>query len=148
MRPLPDIDVASTVLSTFVLVVAALLAWHERSHRRGRDTELSAEDAAHYARQDGRRGLGIAILVVLAVAVLIGSRIPPRVGPRANPEFVEIWLGVFALILTLLWLALADWVALRRFAGRHRKEIFRERIDLLRRDLQQRKPTGGNGYLE
>jgi len=148
MRPLPDIGVASMVLSTFVLLVAALLAWHERRDRGQRSADLSPEDAEHFARQDGRRGFGLVILVILAVALVVGSRMPARAGAGANPQFVELWLGVFALILTLLWLALADWVALRRFAGRHRKEIFRERIDLLRRDLQARKSPGGNGHLE
>ncbi len=78
------------------------------------------------------------ILILLAVGLVVGSRLPVRAGGRANIDFFLVWLGVFGLILALLRLALADWVALRRFAGRHRKEIFRERIDLLRRDLQDR----------
>ena len=148
MRPLADIDVASKVVAGLVFVVAGLLAWHEWRGRRDRSPELSDEDLAHFAHQDGRRSFGILILAGLAVALVIGSRIPPIVNARANPEFVGIWLGVFAMILGLLWLALADWIALRRFAGRHRKAIFRERIDLLRRDLRRRNQSGTNGHLE
>ncbi len=142
MRPPPDINTASLALSTLVVLVAAGLAWFEWRGHRARGTGLSLEDARHFRRQGARRGVGLLILLALAVGLVVGSRIPIRAGMHANPNFVAAWLAIFALILALLWLAMADWVALRRFAGRHRKAIFRERIDLLRRDLAERDRDG------
>ena len=65
--------------------------------------------------------VGIAVLVLLAVGLVVGSRIPHKLGNRTNPQFLGIWLGVFLLIFFLLSLAMIDWLALRIFARRHRK---------------------------
>src|SRR4051812_19723769 len=113
MPPAPDITSASLVLSSVVLIVAALLGWREWADRRVRDPDPSAEDRVHFATQDARRSTGIVILVLLAVGVAIGSRTPIRVDQRANPLFVGIWLGVFVLIFVILLLAMFDWIALR-----------------------------------
>jgi hypothetical protein len=40
---------------------------------------------------------------------------------------------------------LIDWFALRIFARRHRDQILRERIELLRPDKRPRKTENGNG---
>ena len=47
----------------------------------------------------------------------------------------------------LLTLAMIDWVALRLFARRHRNQILRERIEILREEarLKKSRETGGNG---
>src|SRR3954447_7317637 len=144
----PEIATASLVLTTVVLLVAALLAWREWNDRRARDPDLSHEDYAHFAGQDARRTLGIVVLVLLAAGVAVGSRTPPRVGNQANPQFVGIWLGVFVLIFVALSLAMLDWMALRRFARRHRGQILRERLEILREQARLKKASGeeGNGH--
>ena len=143
-----DIATASLVLSSAVLLVAALLGWREWVDRRDRAAELSPEDARHFGHQDTRRTLGIVVMVVLAIGLVVGSRVPHKVGNQTNPQFLEIWLGVFLLILFLLSLALIDWIALRMFARRHRSEILRERIEILREEARRKKAVNGNGHDE
>ncbi len=145
-----DMATASLVLSTVVLIVAALLGWREWRDRRDRDPDLSPEDARHYAFQDTRRFLGIVVMVLLAVGLVVGSRLPIRVGGKTNPQFLAIWFGVFLLIFVLLTLAMLDWVALRLFARRHRNQILRERIEILREEKRRReaRTDEGNGHGE
>jgi UDP-N-acetylmuramyl pentapeptide phosphotransferase/UDP-N-acetylglucosamine-1-phosphate transferase len=140
-----DMATASLVLSSFVLLVAAFLGWKEWSDRRGRNPDLSPEDARHFGHQDVRRAMGIGVMALLAVGLYVGSRVPHKIANRSNPQFVGIWLGIFLLILFLLGLAMLDWLALRVFARRHRNQILRERIELLKRDKQPRKIEGTNG---
>ena len=144
-----DIATASLVLSTVVVVVAGLLGWREWADRRDRSEELSDADARHFGHQDRRRLLGIVVLVFLAVGLVIGSRVAPKLANRANPQFLGIWLGVFLLILFLLSLALIDWIALRLFARRHRDEILRERLEILQEEKRRKadaREGGGNGH--
>jgi UDP-N-acetylmuramyl pentapeptide phosphotransferase/UDP-N-acetylglucosamine-1-phosphate transferase len=144
-----DITTASLVLSSFVLLVAGLLSWREWVDRRGRPLqELSPEDVRHFSHQDRRRTLGIVVLIALAVGLLVGSRIPHKLGIQSNPQFLAIWFGVFLLISLLLFLAMIDWLALRIFARRHRSRILRERIEILRDEARRRKAyeAGGNGH--
>jgi hypothetical protein len=140
-----DIATASLVLSSSVLLVTGLLGWKEWSDRRGRNPDPSPEDARHFGHQDSRRLLGIAVMVLLAVGLVVGSRISPKIENRANPQFLTIWLGVFLLILFLLSLAMIDWLALRLFARRHRNEMLRERIEILREEASRKKATSGDG---
>jgi hypothetical protein len=143
-----DIATASLLLSSFVLVVAALLGWREWVDRRDRSMELSPEDARHFGHQDRRRTVGLVVLVLLAIGLLIGSRVPHKLGNHSNPVFLGIWFAVFLLIFILLALAMIDWVALRIFARRHRGQILRERIAILQEEASRRKSRGidGNGH--
>lgn len=142
-----DMETASLVLALMVLLVAALLAWKEWSDRLERNPDLSPEDARHFGHQDLRRALGLGVMVVLAIGLVVGSRLPYKVGNKSNPQFLGVWLGVFLLILFLLMLAMVDWLAIRVFARRHRNQILRERIELLKPDKRPRKieETNGNG---
>jgi UDP-N-acetylmuramyl pentapeptide phosphotransferase/UDP-N-acetylglucosamine-1-phosphate transferase len=146
-----DIATASLVLSSFVLLVAALLGWREWVDRRDRSPELSPEDARHFGHQDRRRTLGLVVLAALAVGLVVGSRIPHKIGNQTNPQFLGIWFGVFLLISLLLFLAMIDWLALRIFARRHRSQILRERIEILKEEAARRKglkAADGNGHHE
>jgi hypothetical protein len=141
-----DVATASLVLSSLILLVAGLLGWREWSDRRDRAVDLSVEDARHFGHQDTRRSIGIAVMVLLAVGLSAGSRIPHRLGNKTNPQFVGIWLGVFLLIFVLLSLAMMDWLALRVFAHRHRDKILRERIEILMEENRLKKARGGKGH--
>jgi uncharacterized membrane protein len=140
-----DITTASLVLFSFILVVAALLGWREWADRRDRPLDLSPEDARHYGHQDRRRVLGLVVLVALAVGLVVGSRIPHKLGNHTNPQFLGIWFGVFLLISVLLFLAMVDWLALRVFAHRHRSRIIRERNEILAEEARKRQALGSNG---
>lgn len=142
-------EVVSLVLSIGVGVVALLLAawlWYER---RLRDPELSDEDAAHFARQDVRRGAVAVILLLIAAGLSIGSRVEPRAAGRANQTFVLVWLGVSVLILVLLLLATFDWIATRTYARRHIRALARERSEIIRDEVRRRaaEHKGRNGAV-
>jgi UDP-N-acetylmuramyl pentapeptide phosphotransferase/UDP-N-acetylglucosamine-1-phosphate transferase len=132
-------------MSSGVLLVAGFLGWKEWRDRRNREIDLTPEDAHHFRHQDTRRAMGIVVMALLAISLVVGSRLPPKLGNKTNPQFVAIWLGVFVLILFLLALALVDWVALRVFARRHRNQILRDRIELLKPENRKKKPEASNG---
>jgi hypothetical protein len=145
MPPPNQTATASLAVSVGVAAAAALLAfllWRDRS-RRGKD--LDDADVAHFAQQDLRRAAGVIVMLLLSAGIYFGSRIPPQLAPgRANPWFVQLWLAVFLLIFFLLGLGILDWMATHLYARRHRQAILRERMELLRDELQQRAyPTNG-----
>lgn len=150
MHPVPDSSVASLVVSALVLLTAALLAWREARERSSRGEDLSPADERHFGHQDGRRRFGIVLLGFLAAGIVAGSRLPPRIGNRANPVFLGVWLILFAMILALLALAMIDWVALRLYARRQRTEILRERVEILREEARRRqaREADGNGHAD
>jgi drug/metabolite transporter (DMT)-like permease len=131
MNQLLQIGPASLLLSVGIAVIAILLVVLNWLEQRGRDSELSPEDADHFARQRVRRAAGLAVMLLLAAGIFFGSRVPPRAGRHANPVFVETWLAVFGLIFVLLVLAIVDWRAIRLYARRHRTAILRERLALI-----------------
>ena len=132
-----DIEPASIALAAVVLLVAALLGYRERHDRRGRPDEQTGDDRDHFARRDRRRSWGLSILCLLALGVLVGSRTPPRLGIGPNPWFLAIWFGIFALIISLLALALVDWFDLRTYARRKKSAIGREQLAILQTELDQ-----------
>lgn len=160
---------ASLTLSVAVGTVALLLGLRLLSERRNRTDELSVADRKHFLIQDLRRGLGIMLMAFLAVGVYAGSRLPTfvdeagkadvKAGAGAdaahvvrdahpNNVFLAVWLGVFTSVVLLLGLALIDWISTRRYAQRHRREMNRERIDILRETLRHVEPADdglGNG---
>ena len=136
-RLLSDIEPASLALGSVILLVAALLGYREWLDRIGRPSNLTPEDSDHFRRRDQRRSSGLSILCVLALGVVVGSRTPIRIGLRANPWFLGIWLSVFCLILVLLALALVDWFDLRRFGQRKKSAIGREHLSIIQDQLER-----------
>jgi hypothetical protein len=146
MPPPQQAEVASLVLATAVVLIAGLLGLRQFLERRSREPDLSEADARHFVRQDIRRALGVGVMLLLAAGLVVGSRLEPKVAGRTNPLFVQVWLGVFLLIFVLLFLAMLDWIATRLYARRHRREIFDERIEILRDEFRRRAGrAGGNG---
>src|SRR5437764_11649933 len=64
-------------LSIAIASIAVILGVRQWSERRGRDGDLTDADRSYFAWQDLRRGIGVAVLLILAVGVLVGSRIEP-----------------------------------------------------------------------
>jgi len=135
---------ASLVVAIGVTIVAVVLALRQRRERGEREPEPSEADARHYARQDLRRALVGIVMVLLALGIVIGSSIEPKLGGRTNAWFLGIWLAVFILIFALLWLAMLDWIATWLYARRHRRALARERIEYLRNE-RRRRAYRGNG---
>jgi hypothetical protein len=151
-----SLDWMSLTLSIAVGSIALLLALRVWWERKTRDDELPAVDRKHFFVQDLRRGFGIVLMALLACGVYIGSRLPIFVAvPRdsrlrgsadsvagaliqaalethPNRRFLAVWMGVFGSIVLLLGLAMIDWISTRRYAQRHRREMDRERFEILR----------------
>ena len=148
-----DMKTASLVLSSFVVLVMGLLAWRERTDRRSRSEELTPEDAQHFRSQDRRRTFGFFVLGLLAVGIVVGSRLPYKVDQRASRLFLAVWAVVFFLLFILLTLAMVDWFALRIFARRLRTRMNQERSAILRSSKTALEDHGpyrngqGNGKL-
>jgi UDP-N-acetylmuramyl pentapeptide phosphotransferase/UDP-N-acetylglucosamine-1-phosphate transferase len=120
------------MLSLAIAAIAAGLGLRLLHERRRRETDLSDEDRTHFSRQDLRRGIGVAVLLVIAVGVLFGSRIAPSIAGHANLQFVWVWIAVMVLVLVLVTLALFDSLATRRYAMRHRRAMARELSEIAR----------------
>ena len=134
------------LLAAFVVFIAAVLAYRQWMDRRRRDVDLAGDEAVYHTRQDVRRWLGVFVMGLLAVGLVVGTRIPHIVRGRTNMLFVQTWLGVFLLIFALLLLALLDWFATRRYAHRHRRAMLRERDATLRDVMRPRSyPNNGRG---
>lgn len=137
------------LLSAFVLFVAGLLAYRQWGDRRRRGVDLAGSDASYFSRQDFRRWLGVFVMMLLALGLAVGSRIPHIDRGRTNPLFVQIWLGVFLLVFALLLLALLDWFATRHYAYKHRRAILQERDESLKDAMRPRSyPSNGRGGAE
>jgi hypothetical protein len=162
----------SIILAFAVATIAALLAVRLRWECQTRDDELDPADRKHFVLQDLRRGFGIALMALLAVGIYVGSRLPTfvvePVSPRLpgvavtaagalvqsalethpNRRFLAVWMGVFASVVVLLGLAMLDWISTRRYAVRHRREMNRQRLELLRETIRHsraREDGLGNG---
>jgi hypothetical protein len=135
------------LLASVVGLIAAILALRQRYERGHRESNLSDLDARHFARQDLRRGIAAGVMGILAVGIVVGTHVEPKVAGKANPWFLALWLTIFGLILVLLWLALADWLATWHYARRHHRAMARERFQLLQliRDLRRGRTYRSNG---
>jgi hypothetical protein len=159
----------SLVLSVAVATIAVLLGLRQWWEHRVRGADLSDADHTHFFRQDLRRAMGVLLMLILALGIYIGSRIPPMVSDfpldadfkqairaiagawvdtwihgQANPQFVALWFGVTVVLVALLALALLDWRATRRYARRQRQVLAGERLEILRKTLR-RSDTRLNG---
>ncbi len=132
-----DIPSASVGLAAGLSLIALFLGLREWYERKDREPNLSPADHLHFAHQDMRRRLGVAVLLAITVLALAGSRIEPRAAGRANVLFVALWFLVLTLILVLLGLALADLLATRVYARRRRREMLRESIESIRQQARQ-----------
>jgi hypothetical protein len=132
---------ASLMTSVGITLIAAFLGLRQWYERQAREQDLPSDDRAHFEREDRRRAIGIAVLLLIAVALSVGARIPHKVAGQANGLFIAFWPVVFALIVALLFLAFFDWIATRNYARRHRRSMARERIDLLR-DTRRQSSSG------
>ena len=128
----------SLALGGTVWLIAGLLAWWQARDRARREDEvLSEPDALHFQRQDARRSRVSILMALLGLGLIIGTRLEPRVGGKANPLFLLTWLAVFSGVILLLMFALHDWAATRVYALRHRDAIHRQRMALLEAELKR-----------
>jgi UDP-N-acetylmuramyl pentapeptide phosphotransferase/UDP-N-acetylglucosamine-1-phosphate transferase len=137
MPPAQDLPTATLGLAAGIALIAVFLALRQWYEKRARGSDLSGADHTHFARQDVRRILGVAILLVIAAMFVVSSRLQPRVNGRPSLVFAELWVLVLALIVALLVLAMIDWAATRTYAKRHRRQLIRESIEAIRNHARQ-----------
>jgi uncharacterized membrane protein YfcA len=137
----------AVMLASAVGVIAGALALRQWYERHTREPGLSDADSHHYARQDFRRGVAGAVMVLLALGIAVGAQLGHKVAGEANSWFLEVWFIVFVLVLVLLGLAMADWIATRRYARRQHRAMAREQFQLLKliSALRRRSAYRGNG---
>jgi len=145
-----DQDLASNgvLMSTGITLIAVFLGLRQWYESRAREPNLSDLDRTYFFRQDLRRGLGVAIMLILALGIWIGTRMEPLIAGKANLTFVRVWLIVIVLILVLLVLALLDWLANRLYARRLRRSIAQERVELLREVFRKSASPDGDPSSE
>jgi hypothetical protein len=119
-----------------ISLIAAFLALREWYERRARETDLSEADQLHFARQDVRRSVGVGVIFAIVVILLVSSAIEPRIKGRANLFFIELWVVVLGLIIVLLVLAMFDWMGTRSYARRQRRQIIRESLAGIRKEVR------------
>lgn len=147
----PGTGAAETIAVAVGLLAvdAALLVAHVRERSR-RPAALDEADQRYYRDRDLRRGLGAAVMALAAVFMIAAARLRTVGDLAAARLYVSLWVGVLALIAALLGLALLDWLANRRFAARHRRQLQDERSALIaeaaleaRRRRERRRGRGG-----
>jgi hypothetical protein len=131
MPVINDLPSQSLLMSLGIAMIAVFLGLRQWYERRARDGNLSQADRGYFFRQDLRRGIGVGILLVVALGISAGSRVSPRAAGGVNRVFVDIWLFVLVLVAALLALALLDWFAIRTYAARQRQSMTRERLEML-----------------
>lgn len=133
-----DLASSSLLLSSGIMMIAAFLGLRQWYEWRARESDLSDRDRHYFFRQDVRRGMGVAVMLMLAAGLYFGSRIPPRVAGHANLTFVQVWLAIISLILVMLGLALLDWISTRLYARRQHRSLASERQRILRETLRKK----------
>jgi hypothetical protein len=131
-----DLASSSVLISSGITLIAAFLGLRQWFEWRARDGSLSDQDRGYFFRQDVRRGLGVAVMLMLAAGLYFGSRIPPKVDGHANLTFVQVWLAIGGLIIVMLGLALLDWISTRLYARRQHRFLASERRKILRETLR------------
>lgn len=137
--------IVAVALAALVGLIAIVLAWRQQVDRSRRGSDLSDADSLHFRRQDRRRLLGAGLMVVLAIGLVVGTEMSPGTREQPNLAWLRLWIGVCLLVLMLLGLALADWVANARYASRHRRSIEDERNALIRNELQKHRGAQADG---
>ena len=133
-----DLASSSLLISSGITLIAAFLGLRQWYEWRAREPDLSDRDRGYFFRQDVRRGLGVAVMLILAAGLYFGSRIPPRVAGHANLIFVQVWLVISTLIIVMLGLALLDWISTRLYARRQHRSLASERRRILRETLRKK----------
>jgi hypothetical protein len=128
----------SLILGLLVFFTAIVLGLWQYREAHQRPPGLTLLDQKHFARQDLRRATCTLVLLILAVALIAGGRMEPRVDDRPNLQFVQLWAGVAFLIVVLSMLAMLDFISTRIYARRLRSRLTEEGLDLIEAEVKVR----------
>ena len=116
---------------------AALIVMHVRAWKRLALDQLDDRAASFHRRQFRRRMQSSAMIGLLGVAILVGQLLLDVVKwPNFN---VFYWIGVLALLLWIVLLAVADMVATSAFYSRERTDFALQHAKLQAELRQARK---------
>jgi hypothetical protein len=117
MNDLSSIVVALILVGTSV----ALIARHVRVWKQLREEELDERELNFRRRQFRRRVQTSAMIGLLGVAIVVGQVLLDVVkSPKLQ---VYYWIGVLALLLWIVLLAVADMVATSAYYSRERSDL-------------------------
>lgn len=120
-------------LGSGVVVLSIVFSVLQVRGTRLRADELSAEDSSHFFLQDRRRWQVAGLLMAVGVLMIVGSGFEPW-DRQSGRAWGLIWLSVSSLVMIVLLLAIRDWISVRSYAGRLRREFLAERLEALRQE--------------
>jgi peptidoglycan/LPS O-acetylase OafA/YrhL len=132
----------SYVLSaTFVVLGAALLRREQRRFQvHDGYNHLPPDLYRYHRRQFWRRTLTSTLILLLGLALVAAVHyIDEGRRPRL---FAAFWVTILSLVLCIVTLACLDLIAIRQYASRERRRLFRERLSLPRRPAVEFRPQG------
>ena len=80
MHPANDPTSSGLFLSLGIGLIAVFLGLSQWYEWRARETDLPDKDRSHFRRQDLRRIAGVVLLIVLAIEIWVGARVPYKSG--------------------------------------------------------------------
>jgi hypothetical protein len=119
MKDLSGFIVALILVATSV----ALIVRHVRVWKRLKEEELDERELNFRRRQFRRRVQTSAMIGLLGVAIVVGQLLLKDVDKPLLKFQVYYWIGVLALLLWILLLAVADMVATSAYYSRERSDF-------------------------
>jgi hypothetical protein len=133
----------SITLTLFGLGLYYLCREHREWRRSQGYVQLPPADRSHFVRQYFRRLQSSSLLMAAGIAIFLGLNV---LDPQHRPLlYVWYWMGVLLAFFWIVALALADVLAIQRYARRHQRNLERERCDMIERQLVQYRARG-NGH--
>jgi uncharacterized membrane protein len=130
------VTVGSVIAASLVVLALGFgyRIWVERSRR---DPALPVQDRTFFERQDRRRLAGSVLMLAIASSMGLGLALSPPTTRAEARTWGIAWLAASLFVCVLLVLAMVDWLAIRVYANRHRRALFRERLDALHAESQR-----------
>jgi hypothetical protein len=117
-------DLSSFVVA-FILVATSvgLVVRHVRVWKRLKEDDLDERELNFRRRQFRRRVQTSAMIGLLGVAIVVGQLLLKDVDKPLLKFHVYYWIGVLALLLWIILLAVADMVATSAYYSRERSDL-------------------------
>lgn len=139
------VNETGTLLVAVLVFLAAVFAWRQRRDRSLRPFPMPEFDADFLRKQDRRRFLGSTVMFLIAGAMAYGMSIDFRANRQQAKLFIGVWIGAILLVFFMLALALADWLATRKYARHHLRRLREEREAFLASKLPPPAAPHANG---
>lgn len=140
---MPDWLPALIVGTVLVVFAAGLGWWHWSAWKSGPARQPADDETRRHAWRQMRRRLQVsALLALIGVMIPLGDLLP--VFRRSPQLFVIYWLGVLAIVIWVVLLALGDLASNLAFSRVARNQLRRERQSLEAELREYRAQTNGH----